>query len=294
MIQQMKYDYYPAIFKSTDFASNKTQSHYLNCIKTYYISLIIGVGLGVYGITTPTAAIIAVFLFLIGISITILNHYKRFENKWYNYRAIAESIKSSTWKFMMRANPFESNDKYEIVHRDFLNLVHGVITEHKKIAEDLATNYGTSEQITQQMKEIRLYDLETRKEIYRKERIDDQRIWYSINTIKNKKKGNCWFWVLIALHGIAILLLLFRIEYPGFQYWPSEIFIIAGSGALTWIQVKKFRELASAYGLAAHEIGTIRGELEYVKSEEDFAHFVNNAENAFSREHTQWISRKDQ
>jgi len=75
--------------------------------------------------------------------------------------------------------------------------------------------------------------------------------------------------------------------------WPTEVFVVTAGAVLTWMQVKRFRELASSYGLAAQEIGIIRGELDEVKTESEFIEFVKDSENAFSREHTQWIARKN-
>jgi len=293
MITKMKYDFYPAIFRSADNASIRTQRYYLNCIKGYITILIIGVGLGVYGITSKSSALIAAIIFLLGIFISILIHYRRYENIWYKCRAIAESVKTSTWRYMMRANPFEDNANPVTANKDFLNLIQNILSEHRNLASEFTSNYGTEEQITEEMKEIRSMDLKERIKFYRENRIDEQRLWYAKKALENKKKGNLWFWILMFLQAIAIVFVLFRIAYPMWEYWPSELFAIAGSGALTWIQVKRFKELSAAFGLAAHEIGAIRGELESVKNDDQFSQFVTNSENAFSREHTQWISRKE-
>ncbi|EKA6789224.1 SLATT domain-containing protein, partial [Salmonella enterica] len=59
-----------------------------------------------------------------------------------------------------------------------------------------------------------------------------------------------------------------------------------------WVQIKKYNELAVSYFLTAHEIGDIKEQFNYISSENDFLEFVNNAEKAFSREHTQWLARR--
>ena len=59
------------------------------------------------------------------------------------------------------------------------------------------------------------------------------------------------------------------------------------------MQIKKFNELNSSYTLTAHEIGIIQTRLQDVEAEEEFSDFVNEAELAFSREHTQWVARQD-
>jgi hypothetical protein len=58
------------------------------------------------------------------------------------------------------------------------------------------------------------------------------------------------------------------------------------------MEVKKFNELGAAYTVTAHEIGFIEPKLDAVHSEKDFSDFINDAELAFSREHTLWIARQ--
>ena len=69
--------------------------------------------------------------------------------------------------------------------------------------------------------------------------------------------------------------------------------IVLVTSVLGWVQIKRHGELTASYNLAAHEIGIIKGYAESVKTEAEFSDFVNEAELAFSREHTQWIARKD-
>jgi hypothetical protein len=72
----------------------------------------------------------------------------------------------------------------------------------------------------------------------------------------------------------------------------TEPLLVGASAALSWSQAKRFRELGNAYGLTVHEISLIREESGRIKTEDDFSEFVNNSENAFSREHTQWVARR--
>jgi hypothetical protein len=68
----------------------------------------------------------------------------------------------------------------------------------------------------------------------------------------------------------------------------------SASAALTWLQAKKHNELSLSYVLAAQEIVLIKGEALSVNSEKKLSGFVLDAENAFSREHTQWVARKSE
>ena len=75
--------------------------------------------------------------------------------------------------------------------------------------------------------------------------------------------------------------------------WPIEPIIVLAASLTGWMQIKKFNELASAYTLTAFEIGIIQDRASDSMSEAEFSDFVGEAEQAFSREHTQWVARQE-
>jgi hypothetical protein len=92
---------------------------------------------------------------------------------------------------------------------------------------------------------------------------------------------------------LALGFAIFRIVYPSTEHWPTDIFVAAAASMMGWVQTKRFQELASSYTLTAHEIVLLDAMLPDDNSEESFSLFVADAENAFSREHTQWRARRD-
>jgi hypothetical protein len=98
---------------------------------------------------------------------------------------------------------------------------------------------------------------------------------------------------MIGLHAAAFVMLLIKIANPDLDVLPTQAAVIAGGSVLTWIRTKKYQENANAYSLTAHEIGIIKQEGASVESESELSDFVKDSENAFSREHTQWVARKD-
>ncbi|WP_417699251.1 DUF4231 domain-containing protein [Pseudoalteromonas lipolytica] len=284
---------YPALYTAADEASNRSQAQYLGLVRSYTYLLIAGAGLSVIGIKSSISAACAAALFIASIFVSILMILRNSENSWYRARAIAESVKTSTWRFMMRADPYEDSSSVEAVKKNFRNLLRSILSEHKDLAHDLGGEIAAQEQITEKMCSIRNSSLEERIEFYRTHRIDEQRKWYAVKSGINSRNSKKWFAILIGLQSVAVILVLLRISYPEWEYWPTEVFVVAAGSALTWIQLKRFRELAAAYGLTAHEIGVVRGELESISAQDSFAQFVKDSENAFSREHTQWVARKD-
>lgn len=84
-----------------------------------------------------------------------------------------------------------------------------------------------------------------------------------------------------------------RISFSHLDIWTVDIFTTTAAAILVWMQSKRFTELSTSYSLAAHEISLIRERSKNSFTENDFSIFVGDAENAFSREHTQWAARKD-
>jgi hypothetical protein len=90
---------------------------------------------------------------------------------------------------------------------------------------------------------------------------------------------------------LALGVSIARIKYPTTEHWPTDIFVAAAASVLGWVQTKRFQELAGSYTLTAHEIMLMV--VPNDNRDDSFSAFVGDAENAFSREHTQWQARRD-
>ena len=74
-------------------------------------------------------------------------------------------------------------------------------------------------------------------------------------------------------------------------FGATSAILVLITSSIRWLQIKRHGELAASYQLTAHEIGSLiqmRGD---VDTEESPSEYVNKAEFAFSREHTQWAAR---
>ncbi len=280
---------YPTLFRDADEVSLRAQKNYYLSITCYLILLVTASIMSLYGINSKTFAIIAAFLFLATIATNIFILTKRNNEIWYNARAVVESVRTITWKFIMRAEPFDSAG----AERRFLEILNNIINQNKNLLLELSKVLTQHHQITEKMKEIRNMSVKERFDFYLKHRVEDQLKWYSKKAKENSKSRTNWFILMIGLQTFAVIFVLCRIAWPEFKYWPPEVLAVASGGILTWIHVKKFQDLSSAYSLAAYEISIIKAGATNINTEEDLSNFVLDTENAFSREHTQWIARKD-
>ncbi len=281
----------PGLYQSADGASLRAQAWYFRSLAIYLVLLVCAALVSFLCPSGIHGALASAVLFLVSLGILIGLKVKKPDDIWYNGRAVAESVKTRAWRWMMQAEPYQEVGNDEITSKLFISDLKSILSQNRSLSHELTFSAGVLDPISQKMKDIRSLPLEERVNIYQEQRINNQADWYARKSIFNKKRAFQWFCASIALHAIAILMLLYRIRVPSASV-PVEVIATAAGAVLTWLQAKKHGELNSSYGLTAHEIVLIKGEALSVKTEKDFSEFVLNSESAFSREHTQWTARK--
>ncbi|MDX9853021.1 MAG: DUF4231 domain-containing protein [Tenuifilaceae bacterium] len=285
----------PGLYQSADSASLKEQKKYFRAIGIYSILLVFAALFAFWsdGNENPTTKIISTLFFLITLSIMIWLRVSKPDDIWYNGRAVAESVKTRAWRWMLRAEPYEDCEDVEIMRKRFVIDLKTILKQNESLIGKLGIGASVAEPITDKMLQVRKLPLLERFELYRKERILNQALWYTKKAKFNKNKSTLWFAITVVLHGFAILLLLFNIKEPSLKL-PIEVIAVAASSVLTWLQSKKHNELSSSYSLTAHEIMLIKSETNRITTESELSEYILNCENAFSREHTQWVARKNE
>ncbi|WP_352487202.1 DUF4231 domain-containing protein [Mesorhizobium sp. M0051] len=287
----IKFDY-PALYRAASQLSAGSQSEFLWLIRAEYTLLLVAAILSLDLSQTPLYFAGYAFVFLISLGVLITRSLKKPEQDWYKGRALAESIKTSCWRYCMRAEPFGDADKVAVRRAEFRNYLLAILDANHHIGSRIPPDEAANDQITVSMEATRALSLDDRKSYYDTHRIREQRSWYAVKASKNKKASRAWMFAGITAYVIAIGLVLLRIANPVLAIWPIEPLIVLASSMVGWTQVKKFNELSSSYTLTAHEIGIIQGRVMEVASEAAFSDFVNEAEQAFSREHTHWVARQ--
>jgi len=284
---------YPALFECSDAASNNAQKLYLNVIRTEYFVLFLAAVCSMSSFNNIIFYYLYAFLFIISAGLLLFRFLSKPEQTWYRCRALSESVKTTTWRYIMRAHPFDDN--IEVNDRsDFTGRLGQILKYNAFMGADLAGLNTDGEQITQEMMAFRSMSLAERKEFYILKRINEQRSWYAKKAKFNKDAQLKWVIISLIIYVFAFGLVIGRLSFQEWNIWPIEPLIVLSTSMIGWIQIKKFGELSSSYTLTAHEIGLIKENHIEARSEEGFSSFVNEAELAFSREHTQWVARQSQ
>lgn len=280
---------FPALFTSADTSSNDHQRQFLNLLRAEYGLLFVA---AVFSMNLSTSAwYYALFACVFaGTLVCLFLRSKKPEQDWYKCRALAESVKTSTWRYAMRADPFGGASAP--AKAEFIKYLGQVLSSNQQIGEKISGKDASGSQTTPEMETIRGLAWNARRAVYLDQRVGDQRGWYSRKAQVNRRLGRRWAWISFGIYAAAFALVLYRVVDPTWSTLPIEPLIVAGSIVVGWSQVKKFNELASTYTLTAHEIGLLEAKISDVENETEFGEFVNEAEQAFSREHTQWVARQ--
>lgn len=290
MRQSMQEKDFPSLYRSADELSLDSQTHFFRALRVHLVTLVVAAALSIVSVPHWSIAAFQLIALLGALGCSIYLFSIRPDRFWYAGRAVAESIKTITWRYVCRAEPFQGDDIR--AKNDFRQKLKAIVEQNRDVCQAL-TKHLDGAQITLAMDQMRTKSLEDRRANYASGRIANQLSWYANKAAFNRRKSKGFFWLLIATNAVAVACAILRLTCPDQHFWPTDVFVAAAASFLSWMQGKRFSELASSYALAAHEIGLIREQSLLPDTEEKFSLFVADAENAFSREHTQWVARKD-
>ena len=281
---------FPALYRSADDLSLKSQKHFFRALRVHLVTLVVAAILSIVSIPHWSVAAAQLLALLGALGCSIYLFAMRPDRFWYAGRAVAESIKTITWRYVCRAEPFQGDDAS--ARNDFRQTLKQIVEQNREVCQSL-TEHLDGQQFTPVMEQMRARSLEERRETYADCRIKDQLTWYAKKAAFTRRMSRNFFWALIGVNTVAVVCAVLRMVYVDQPFWPTDVFVAMAASVLSWMQAKRFSELAASYALASHEIGLIKEQSLLPDTPEKFSLFVGDAENAFSREHTQWVARKD-
>ncbi|TAZ80023.1 DUF4231 domain-containing protein [Rhizobium ruizarguesonis] len=287
----MKDEQYPALFRSADVASNGYQRKYLRLIAAEYALLFIASVLSLNLFSSPLVYAAATLVLGLSAAVLLTRSVGKPEQDWYRCRALAESVKTLTWRYSMCAYPFGGEDAAD-AKKEFKENLERTFRSNSEAAAKISEHWSAENQITPEMDRLRSLSLSKRKEFYQQRRIGDQRSWYSRKAGWNRRMSRRWVFASVTSYILAGVCSVARVRYPDTNMWPIDPLIVVATSIVGWIQIKKYNELAAAYSVTAQEIGLINITLDQSEDIKTFSDFVIEAETAFSREHTLWIARQ--
>ena len=287
---------FPSYFQASDKASIESQKSYLNIIRIDLLSMVLASALTIYNyqleVSKLSIYIISGFLLLISLILTIILKSKKYEDLWYQGRALAESCKTITWRFVCCSEYFENSIDITEVKKRFIERIKELSNEFRELSKSMNSNTLNLPIITDKMLELRNLSLADRKKYYIQNRIEDQKKWYANKAEYNLQKYNFWFWIIIISQVASLISIVILIKKPNFNCNFVGLFTTVSASAISWLQLKQHQELKQAYTTATQELNFIVTLSEQATTEESFSKFVLDSENAVSREHTLWLAQR--
>ena len=277
--------------------SRSAQRSYFLIQKFNIISLILGSISAALVVATPATvtrwAYSALAIFLItSILLHGLSRIRRNDKVWFDCRAIAESVKTATWRFMMKIKPFEGDD--DVAVQLFVEALKKIRQSRPFDAQRHLTENLNREAkpVSDVMINTRHMNARQRRDLYIESRLNDQIGWYLQKARLNSRKESFWFWAISTIQILAITFAIVQVALDGLPVNIIPLLMTCAASAIAWGQIKRYGELSQTYSLAAQELREQEVLVARPMEEANFLALVESIEETISREHTLWRVRR--
>lgn len=168
---------FPCFYVLADQQAIESQKQYLSALRASIV-LIVAASLLIYLQHFFELNYVELLVSILLLFNLILNWWiqsVKMDNLWYDYRSIAESIKTLTWKYMLKVTPFAGPESGST--KEFRKRVKKILNDNKILLQKSKAIPAHKQFITNDMRNIRACDLKTRGLIYDKYRVQDQAEW---------------------------------------------------------------------------------------------------------------------
>ncbi|WP_370025873.1 DUF4231 domain-containing protein [Planotetraspora sp. GP83] len=282
-------DEFPALFRAADRSAVAGQRRLLATTGLRLTCLVVAATFGAFSLDIAkidTAAVLAAAALAAALVTEVYLLTAMPDRQWSEARAAAESAKSLTWRYVVGGTPFGRREHDE--HSADLLLLRRFTAIARELHNFAPIPLSDGDaQLTSAMRRLRASSLEERKRHYMSGRVDDQRAWYRAKATDNERRASRWSVALAALEALGLVTAVLNgaqvlnLDLPG-------IVGAVGAAGIAWMQTRQHRQLATTYSVAALELGDIISRAEWPSTEEEWARFVEEAEDVISREHAAW------
>jgi len=276
---------YPIEYKLADEKSNEQQKDYITSVKSMIILQLIATFFSQYWGEVDDYYYALCFMNVGSIIFLCFYVFGKNYNRWISSRAVAEAVKSLSWKFAMKVSPFNGLDSDdEKLLKEKINEVLQEKNGYKECIKDALE--PNDKYIPQEMMECRKKNFSDRFLEYNKNRVADQKEWYKNSAEENKKKDGIFKGILIVL-----MIIMFAFTVIHNSLFPLATVVSMIFNLLLWMQIKKYSELNKLYAYTTHSLSK-----EYkgcVSSSNELAEYVQCMEDEFMKEHSQWLKYKN-
>ncbi|CAA9374730.1 MAG: hypothetical protein AVDCRST_MAG93-8724, partial [uncultured Chloroflexia bacterium] len=275
-------------------ASRGGQNTYKRLVQVDLALVVAGAALGALAFLVPKGyapafAAVAAIVLLGSIVAKYVNKQRSDDKEWFDGRAVAESVKTLTWRYMMRLEPFDDDATSD---QKFIEGLDAIREARSGLQYRVGSQDDSAEQITPRMREVRQMPVQERRDLYVKERVEDQAKWYADKSEDNRRLASRLFWAALVAQFIALTLAVWRVASPSAGLSLVGPLLALAAAFTAWTQLGRNDELRQSYALANQELLNIKALANTVETDQELAKIVSDGEGAISREHTMWIAKR--
>lgn len=283
----------PYLFRLSDRRALAHQDESFRIVRAQLIVLLFATGTAALAHQVDSRVPSAVAAVLYGLAIALGLHAgrRRARAHWQVHRDAAEAVRSLAWLYMVHGGPFHSRVRQPDAL--FVERLDARLRELRKVGwED--SRYATfavgAGQITPTMRAVRAKSFIARRDLYLRDRMRDQLLWYRGKAGQAHRATANWSRVTAVLTLLALLAAFLRaLDVVGWDL--TGVLSTSAAAAVAWQGVRRHRPLQYAHSLVEQDLETQRVAMETTVTEEGWAEAVAEAERLVSPAHTDWLVR---
>ena len=207
---------YPALHASAAVASRDGRVGHTRLVTIdlalLALAAVIGIALQALPLPGTWPRVVAAVLLAIALLAKLATRLRSYDVEWFDGRAVAETVKSASWRYAMHATPYDVKDS--TADTLFTTTLRAAIAARPAIGGFLHAVPADGQQITPSMREIRDLPWRERQRLYLSDRVGDQIRWYSGKAAENVRQARRWFWIGFIAQGAALVLAIMLIAGP--------------------------------------------------------------------------------
>ena len=284
----------PALYTQADSAAGAAQRLFFTFQKYHITCLVLGSAAAATSAVVDSTIgrwlhVLSTLALGIGVLLTWIAYLRKDELAWFQCRVIAESVKTASWQFVTKSPPF-ANDQSLV--EAFIACLRTIRHSNPAVLDRLTPSISDSDQmISDSMMRLRQAPWEQRRQVYREQRLQNQRVWYARKATRNATLQERWLIGAIFLQIAAIGCGVAIAITPTITLNLIPFLTTAAASAVAWTRMRRYSELAYTYSITAQELLDLEALEAEIDREEGLAGLVRQIENAISREHTLWHAR---
>jgi len=231
--------------------------------------------------------IVATVFMIIAILAFVARFWFRRAEFWRKQRALAEAIKSLAWRYVMHGISREAYlEEYSKQRQQSTDL-------RLPPPQDNATL------ITDAMTKIHDATPEEQYTVYLKDRLRNQRIWYSNKATLFRKRTKWLHWDRGIAYGVGLLVVpIVGIFIAGIGSGGFAVVTTIAGGFATWLVSRHYDDLSQSYTIMAHKLLEFETRAASILPESQargasqqasWAAFINEVETFLDGEHQVWL-----